>query len=137
MGAGRRVRWLPVARPGRAVAENLAVLSESRRLGAFLSCMLHWAIYIFYSHFPYSFTFTFLTRSDGAPLLEWSDNPWRWPVEATGELTQSSFSQGDFFYGGDRSFSEGGLKYQFNELGFLDLQYVAISFLISIHLCQS
>ena len=42
-------------------------------------------------------------------------------MEATGELTQSSFSQGDFFYGGDRSFSEGGLKYQFNELGFLDL----------------
>ena len=58
-------------------------------------------------------------------------------MEATGELTQSSFSQGDFFYGGDRSFSEGGLKYQFNELGFLDLQYVAISFLISIHLCQT
>ena len=35
MGAGRRVRWLPVARPGRAVAENLAVLSESRRLGGY------------------------------------------------------------------------------------------------------
>ena len=31
MGGGRRVRWLPVSRPGRSVGENLAVLSESRR----------------------------------------------------------------------------------------------------------
>jgi len=33
MGGGRRVRWLPVSRPGRSVGENLAVLSESRRWG--------------------------------------------------------------------------------------------------------
>ena len=31
MGAGRKVLWLPVSRPGRSVAENLAVLTESRR----------------------------------------------------------------------------------------------------------
>ena len=33
MGSGRRVRWLPVSRPGRALAEELALLAEPRRWG--------------------------------------------------------------------------------------------------------
>ena len=92
MGGGRRVRWLPVSRPGRSVGENLAVLSESRRCCPEFGRGEESFHIVTIERRCYSFNLA--TDADGGLPLVWLASPLQWLEEATGEPTLSNSSQG-------------------------------------------